>query len=1006
MVRSVRGLNLSLRFAEGKKKLMIRQAREAQRRCDWGAAAKLWRQVVDFAPRETGAWIQLGNMLNELERRADAIDAFRRAAELDPTLAHAPAGIAGVHERDGRWGDAGQAWIETIKLLSQNISHGKNDDKELARAFAHAAMAVRNTVTSSQAKHILEEMMQTYTALEKHPDDLAIRATLLPPGRSDMSAAFLHDFLALLSSIDHKTLESEPGVKNGDLFQALVEIGPYLEHGKTNAEFLRVAVDLYENNRLWFETMRLAEWQAELESDEPEHLVRAFRAASAGRKIVDARRLARRHARETGDLILIHELAELYDNARLPNRARLLYRFLKRRWPHSRWHSCRYIVSTAATRSLAHADYLVQRELVAGHDDHELEQAYFRAAFSAGHYDEAHRRLAYYLTRHDDEDAEVLLGYVLANARGLNEASDHFYELASRRKQQLGAMIGTVHMAMRKRDLPLVLARWHEISIVHPTFAGADIEKARCAYDMGDVEGALRICRDHLRVSGNDLGMSEFYAWLLTMNGSYEEALPAISTILATSGPNWQAVDMHIICSSQLGTLDDDWAKISAIIPKSDSSEAISRFYHVIRILIAVGRRDLAIKTLLGPDVPIEQMSWAAPYLKNSLHQPPVLSMSDMQMKMMERRWSVTADKTRSDYSDCLDAMSDDAVDALLGHRSGNLPKVHVINKFEQPRGGSELHALDLADQIGRYTNVSLWAPEMPHPEFTARKKVSHIDPTTGTFPRGGVLVFVGIYFEIAQWISHVKPDRIIFLYNTFEAPSLFARIEEAWQRTGVRPELLYCSDIMGQETGLRGRFEPSPTDLDMFSPVTTPRPANRPFTLGRHSRDVPEKHGREDWKIYRQVADLGGESVILGGSCMTGAFPQINGMKLLKARSTGIPDFLHGLDAYFYRTSTWIEPWGRVVIEAMACGLPVLADSVGGYAQAIKHEVNGLLFDSTEEAVRLVRRLAQEPELCLRLGHEARKSVCDLLSSSELKRMIAFYLLDGSFITTQSAAN
>jgi glycosyltransferase involved in cell wall biosynthesis len=364
-------------------------------------------------------------------------------------------------------------------------------------------------------------------------------------------------------------------------------------------------------------------------------------------------------------------------------------------------------------------------------------------------------------------------------------------------------------------------------------------------------------------------------------------------------------------------------------------------------------------------------------------------------VKLAELRWNTAASMTRADFSARLDTMSDMDVDVLLGRRVGALPTVHIINKFEQPRGGSELHALDLAEQIGRYTTTRIWAPEMPHPEFSARHGVSHIDPTTGVLPRGGVLVLVGIYFDIAKWIRHVRPERIIFLYNTFEAPSLFLRIEEAFRYTGVRPELLYCSDMMGHETGLSGRFEPSPTDLDLFSPAAEPRLASHPFTLGRHSRDVPEKHGRDDWKIYQEVSALGGESVVLGGACMAGAFPPIRKLKLLKARSTGIPEFLQGLDAYFYRTSTWIEPWGRVVIEAMACGLPVLVHSAGGYAQAIKHEVNGLLFDTSEEAVRLVRRLAHEPDLRPRLGQEARIAACELLSPSNLKRVIAFYLLD-----------
>ncbi|EPR14877.1 hypothetical protein M527_27240 [Sphingobium indicum IP26] len=849
-------------------------------------------------------------------------------------------------------------------------------------------MAAHNSGSSVRVRHILAEAMEKFPDLRTNPHNLAIRAKLLPHGQSDLGARFIQDFLALLPPIARESVEMAPSVKSGHLFQALVDIAPHLEHGKADWDCLRVAVELYENARMWREVICLAEWQAEIEPNNHEHIARAFRAASAGRRLADARRLACRYSRETGELILIHRLAELYRTAHKPVRARLLLRFLKRRWPHSRWHACEYIVSTAATRSLSLADHLIQQEIEGGRRDQALTQAFCRAAFAAGHYDEARLRLSHYLRRHDDDEAEVLLGYALANSRGLSEAADHFRNLAARRIQPLGAMLGTAHMAMRKRDLPQAFQYWGSISKVYPGFARANVEKARCAYDMGDTDSAIRICQTHLCSFPNDVGMGEFYAWLLTMNGHYKEALPAIATVLANSGPNWQAVDLQIICSSQLDTLDRDWGKIAAMMPTSDSREAASRFYHMMRILIAVGRDDLALNVLLDRGVSIEQLPWAAPYLRAALAAP------DSRIKTTERRWNSAASMTRSDFSDRLDAMSDLDVDALLSHPSDALPTVHIINKFEQPRGGSELHALDLAEQIGRYANTEIWAPEMPHPEFTTQHAVSHIDPTTGTFPRGGVLVFVGIYFEIAQWIHHVRPDRIVFLYNTFEAPSLFARIEEAWQHTGVRPELLYCSDLMGRETGLPGRFEPSPTDLDLFSPATTLRPEQRSFTLGRHSRDVPEKHGRDDWKVYQQVSALGGESFVLGGNCMKGAFPRIRGLKLLKARSNGIPDFLHGLDAYFYRTSTWIEPWGRVVIEAMACGLPVLVHSAGGYAQVVKHEVNGLLFDTTEEAVSLIRRLAEEPNLRERLGQEARISTCNLLSSRALKRIIAFYLI------------
>ena len=81
---------------------------------------------------------------------------------------------------------------------------------------------------------------------------------------------------------------------------------------------------------------------------------------------------------------------------------------------------------------------------------------------------------------------------------------------------------------------------------------------------------------------------------------------------------------------------------------------------------------------------------------------------------------------------------------------------------------------------------------------------------------------------------------------------------------------------------------------------------------------------------------------------------------------------FLGGAAALLFPID-WPEPFGLVMIEAMACGTPVIAYRRGSVPEIIQDNVSGFVVDSVEEAVPAVRRVADLDRAKVRAAFERR---------------------------------
>jgi len=99
----------------------------------------------------------------------------------------------------------------------------------------------------------------------------------------------------------------------------------------------------------------------------------------------------------------------------------------------------------------------------------------------------------------------------------------------------------------------------------------------------------------------------------------------------------------------------------------------------------------------------------------------------------------------------------------------------------------------------------------------------------------------------------------------------------------------------------------------------------------------------------------------------------------------SNMPSYYKRSDVFCFPTLG--EPFGKAVIEAMACGKPVIATNAGGPAEIIQDEVDGILVPpSNPEAIALqITRLIEDKNERRRLGERARETAVNRFSWSTI---------------------
>ena len=98
---------------------LLAEARDAQSRRDFNAAAESYRRAVEVDPSVPELWANLGLMCHELAKREEAIQSFKKAIRLDPSL-FVPQLFLGIEYLASKNPEAAVPFLEKARDLNPN----------------------------------------------------------------------------------------------------------------------------------------------------------------------------------------------------------------------------------------------------------------------------------------------------------------------------------------------------------------------------------------------------------------------------------------------------------------------------------------------------------------------------------------------------------------------------------------------------------------------------------------------------------------------------------------------------------------------------------------------------------------------------------------------------------------------------------------------------------------------------------------------------------------------
>jgi len=215
----------------------------------------------------------------------------------------------------------------------------------------------------------------------------------------------------------------------------------------------------------------------------------------------------------------------------------------------------------------------------------------------------------------------------------------------------------------------------------------------------------------------------------------------------------------------------------------------------------------------------------------------------------------------------------------------------------------------------------------------------------------------------VARRMKHVRA--MTEIVDTFVAPSRYL-LERYRDHFGLPTSKLRYIDYGFDRSRMRGRA----------------RVSNEPFTFGYIGTHIPAKgihqlieafarvRGDVRLRIWGRPRGQDTEALRAIANAAHGDVPSRIEWRTEYRNQEIVADVFNHVDAIVV-PSVWVENSPLVIHEAQQARVPVITANVGGMAEYVHHEVNGLLFEhrSVNSLGEQMQRMANDPALAVQLG-------------------------------------